>query len=357
MKRKSVAILGVVLVMLLLTLSHALATGGSDESEMKQAREIAQGEIVGHVDVFPEWQGAEAMDGQPYCNMEGEVICYWFTVSKEGKVLGNVVVGSRLYDHVVFKLGTGYPPSVPIADEVRVCLEKDMGLKTEAKDIGEPLYLVYATYSFYFAIYEINEQEIGIDLMRRKAVPASDLQMGITSPEQYKQYVKERETKSELDGSLPIPPSPPSLDKGIAPPGQLEQDKEEVEGKGLRGETKLTYFEDPLPLDMSDEKLYNAHESNNNCGPTSGSMIVVYNKDEQDYDDFDIWPTCHSDNITGDGGLYETMNCNDWWPPHPGVLPYEAGPGWIEYADDDCGYDNFVTRDENSDPDFYTYEK
>jgi len=157
------------MVLLLLTMSPALAISGSDESEMKQARKIAQGEIVGHVDVFPEWQGAEVLDGQPYCNMEGDVICYWFTVSKEGEVLGNVVVGSRLYDHVVFKLGSGHTPSVPTADEVSTCLEKDLGLKVAREDIGKPQYLSYVTYSFYFAIYEIDGQKMGIDLMRGNA--------------------------------------------------------------------------------------------------------------------------------------------------------------------------------------------
>jgi len=75
MKRKSVVILGIVLVALLLALSPALAGDASDDSDIERAREIAQGEIAGVVDVFPEWGGAKVTGGQPYCNMEGDVIC------------------------------------------------------------------------------------------------------------------------------------------------------------------------------------------------------------------------------------------------------------------------------------------
>jgi len=366
MKKKSVAILGIVLTVLLLALSPALAIGGSNKSDMEQAREIAQREIAGAIDDFPEWEGAETMDGQPYCNLEGDVICYWFAVSKEGKMLGNVVVGSWLYDHTMFKLGTGHTPSVPTADEVSSYMEKDLALEVAGKDIGEPLYLVYATYSFYFAIYEIEGRKIGIDLTRRKAVPASDLQMGIASPEQYRQHMEERRAKPDWEESLPLPPSPPGLDIGMAPPGQLGQDKEEG-GTEVLGEGEEHLW---VPLhSMASDDIYILHRNNNNCGPTSGSMVVLYHKYNHGYANFDDWEDveppkigalCHSDlhdpdDPDDDTGLYYTMHCN--WPwPKPGVLPTEAGPGWIEYAED-CGYYNFVTRNENSDPDSYTYEE
>jgi len=157
----------------------AFGNDSANESEIELVKEIAQAEVA---------KGAEVTGGQPYCNLKGDVICYWFGVSKEGKASGSVVVGSSLYEHIIFQKGGGSPPSIPTADEVSSSVEKCLGLEVSSKDIGEPLRLVYATYSFYFAIYDIDGQLIGIDLLRKEAVPASELRMGIASPEQYRQY-------------------------------------------------------------------------------------------------------------------------------------------------------------------------
>ena len=166
----------------------AFGNDSANESDIELVKEIAQAEVAENVGNRPKWEGAEATGGQPYCNLEGDVICYWFAVSKEGDVLGSVVVGSSLYEHLIFQVGGGSPPQIPTADEVSSSVEKCLGLEVSSKDIGEPLRLVYATYSFYFAIYDIDGQLIGIDLLRKEAVPASELRMGIASPEQYKQY-------------------------------------------------------------------------------------------------------------------------------------------------------------------------
>ena len=157
----------------------AFGNDSANESDIELAKEIAQAEVA---------KGAEVTGGQPYCNLEGDVICYWFGVSKEGKASGSVVVGSSLYEHIIFQVGGGSPPSIPTADEVSSSVEKCLGLEVTQKDIGEPLRLVYITYSFYFAIYDIDGQLIAIDLVRKEAVPASELRMGIASPEQYRQY-------------------------------------------------------------------------------------------------------------------------------------------------------------------------
>jgi len=261
-KRKSVAILGIVLAVLLLPISPALAGEAPGESDIELAKEIARGEVAKNVGVYPEWEGAEAMGGQPYCNLEGDVICYWFAVNKEGDVLGSVVVGSPLYEHAIFQVGSGSPPSTPTADEVSSSVEKYLGLEVP-EDIGEPLRLVYATYSFYFAVYDIEGQLIAIDLVRKEAVPASELRMMIASPEQYRQYKEER--AKPLGGGKSLNLSVPKLD-------------------------------------MADYRLYDDHENNKNCGPTSGSMIVVYHKNETGYTNFDGWPDCHSDPDDGTGG-------------------------------------------------------
>ena len=260
----------------------ALAGDASAESDIELAKEIAQVEVAENVGVYPEWEGAEATGGQPYCNLEGDVICYWFAVSKEGKTLGSVVVGSSLYEHAIFQVGSGSPPSIPTADEVSSSVEKCLGLEVTQKDIGEPLRLVYATYSFYFAIYDIEGQLIGIDLVRKEAVPASELRMMIASPEQYRQYKEER--------AKPL------------------------------GEGKSLNLSVPT-LDMANYTLGNL-SNNNNCGPTSGSMIVVYHKEEHGYANFDDWTECHSG--TDHTGLYYTMKCNQPWP---GVFLHDAGLG------------------------------
>jgi len=296
MKRKSVKlVLGVILAVLLLPISPALAGEASAESDIELAKEIARVEVAKNVGVYPKWEGAEATGDEPYCNLEGDVICYWFAVSKEEKVLGSVVVGSSLYEHAIFQVGSGSPPSIPTADEVSSSVEKCLGLEVAQKDIGEPLRLVYVTYSFYFAVYDIEGQLIAIDLVRKEAVPASELMMMIASPEQYRQYKEGR-------------------------------------AKPLGGGKSLNLS---VPLkDMNNFTLYPGHRNNNNCGPTSGSMIVCYHKKEHGYAYFDDWTKCHSDPDDGTGGLYNTMKCND---PGPGVSWWDAGPGWVAYAES-CGY-------------------
>jgi len=77
------------LAVLLLPISLALAGDASAESDIELAKEIAQVEVAKNVGDYPEWEGAEATGGQPYCNLEGDVICYWFAASKEGDVLGS----------------------------------------------------------------------------------------------------------------------------------------------------------------------------------------------------------------------------------------------------------------------------
>jgi len=183
MKRKKALILSLSLVALLMALGLAFAGCGSVERDMELAKEVAQAEIAGDISSFPEWEGVVVMDGQPYYNLDGDVICYYFALSKEGSVVGSIVVGSSLYDHAFFQLGSGAPPSIPTAKEVSSSVERDLGLKVPEKDIGEPLRLVYTEYRFYFAMYDIGGQVIGIDLLRKKAVLASDLEMGIASPE------------------------------------------------------------------------------------------------------------------------------------------------------------------------------
>jgi hypothetical protein len=299
MKRKSVKLVpGVILAVLLLAISPALGDA-SAESDIELAKEIARVEVAKNAGDYPEWEGAEATGGQPYCDVEGNVICYWFAVSKEGKVLGSVVVGSSLYEHAIFQVGSGSPPPIPTADEVCSSVEKCLGLEVAQKDIGEPLRLVYVTYSFYFAVYDIEGQLIGIDLVRKEAVPASELMMMIASPEQYRQYKEGR----------------------VKPLGG---------GKSLNLSVPLK--------DMADYELYDDHENNNNCGPTSGSMIVVYHRNETGYTNFDDWTECHSvpdpDHPENGTGLYYTMKCND---PLPGVTWTDAGPGWTAYARY-CGY-------------------
>ena len=296
MKRESMRlVLGVILAVLLLAPGLALAGNASAESDIELAKEIARVEVAKNVGVYPEWEGAEATGGQPYCDVGGDVICYWFAVSKEGKVLGSVVVGSSLYEHAIFQVGSGSPPSIPTADEVCSSVEKCLGLEVAQKDISEPLRLVYVTYSFYFAVYDIEGQLIGIDLVRKEAMPASELRMMIASPEQYRQY-KEGRAKP-LGGGKSLNLSVPKLD-------------------------------------MANYRLGNL-SNNNNCGPTSGSMIVVYHKEEHGYANFDDWTECH--NGTDHTGLYYTMKCNQPWP---GVFLHDAGPGWVTYAED-CGYENW----------------
>lgn len=127
-------------------------------------------------------------------------------------------------------------------------MERDIGLVANEKVIGKPARLLYLGYGRYYAVYEFDEQAIGIDLLHKCATPLSELKSFMATPEQYKEYVT---TYRQLEGTN----------------------------------------SDPVVLDvplrnMYDHVLSEGTRGNNNCGPTSGSMIAEYYKLERGFPAF-----------------------------------------------------------------------
>ena len=73
--------------------------------------------------------------------------------------------------------------------------------------------------------------------------------------------------------------------------------------------------------DVDDDK------NEDNCGPTTGAMIVDYYRLEEDFDDFDSWADNHD-------ALYDDMRTNkSCWPlPCPGTPPAYFASGWENYT-------------------------
>jgi hypothetical protein len=93
MKRKSVKlVLGVILAVLLLVPGLALAEDSSPQSDVKLAEHSAQMWLETQAEsAFPEMQGANLTSAQPHYDLEDNLICYMFAVSKNGKIVGHGV--------------------------------------------------------------------------------------------------------------------------------------------------------------------------------------------------------------------------------------------------------------------------
>jgi hypothetical protein len=299
MKRESMRLIpGVILAVLLLVPGLALAEDSSPQSDVKLAEHSAQMWLETQAEsAFPEMQGANLTSTQPYYDLEDNLICYMFAISKNGKIVGTIVVGSSLYNYDIFEVNTGSPPPMPTAAEVSSSLEEYTGLKATEEDVGKPKRLLYLGCCAEYALYQIEGQSVAIHLRTKRGAVASDLKFYMATPDEYQQHKSNRV------------------------------------GLGVDGEPVILNVTHKW---MGNYTLYDEHRNNNNCGPTSGSMIVCYYKKEHGYVNFDDWTKCHSDPDDGTGGLYNTMKCN--WPwPKEGVWPGEAGLGWVNYAQM-CGY-------------------
>jgi len=296
-KGRVALILSLLLVVLLLMPAVAFANRGDlVQEDLSLAKHSAQMWLETQAEsVFPEMDGANLTSTLPYYDLEDNLICYMFALSKNGEIVGTIVVGSSLYNYDIFEVNTGTPPPIPTAAEVSSSLEEYPRLKAKEEDIGKPKRLLYLGCCAEYALYQIEGQSVAIHLRTKQAALASDLKFYTPTPDEYQQY-KSNRVKLDVDGE-PVILNVTHLWMGNSSLGDLA--------------------------------------NNDNCGPTSGSMIVLYHKEEHGYNNFDDWTKCHSDPANGTG-LYYTMNCSAH-PPINGTLPGHAGPGWVAYAES-CGY-------------------
>ena len=215
--------------------------------------------------------------------MQNQVNAYLFNIQVGNKTIGRIVVGSSLYNYCVFEAGNAPPPALPSSSELTTSINKSLAIQTDAKSSGKPQ-LVYLGYDSYAAVYNVQGKQVAFDLRSRSVALTSELKSNIVSPEQYSSIIE-----------------------------------------GGRTALSFGYYNLPVPQrDMNDGSIPDGMQNNNNCGPTSGAMIMEYYKQYRGYSNLFDWPTDHN-------MLYYAMSCNvPSWPG--GVMPWNAGPGFVQVA-------------------------
>jgi hypothetical protein len=165
----------------------------------------------------------------------------------------------------MFEAGTGAPPSIPSADDVKSILGRDLGLKV-AK-IGNPTRLLFLGFDNLFAVYQAGRQEVAVNLAFDFAMPASNLTAIATlpSPEEYKAN-KEATERAR----------PEVLASYISTAQSTRGDIYNELNMSTWCKSCYSGYSCNPPLSSEGKKVCW-------CGPTSGVIIGHYYKDEEGY--------------------------------------------------------------------------
>lgn len=295
-------LLSLVVILILSLALSAVALSADDTSDVTLALKSGE-EFIAAVAkrTNPEWENASLLNVKAYHDLQGNIISYMFTISKNSIPLGFMMVGNSQYNYSVLEASGGMRPVVPSYKEVNSTMTGDLDIQVEEFD--NPM-LVYLGYGRYYAIYEIADgQQIGIDLVSGTGVKYDELKSSLATSEQYKNYYVDRNNNLARDLDLQL---------------------------------RLDYNSLSVVLrDMDDDAIDDEYQNNNNCGPTSGAMISDWW--QQWCPNLPDWTDDHDE-------LYVEMYTNNWglFGLFPGTSPTHFGPGFVEYADNH-GYSNFTT--------------
>ena len=135
-----------------------------------------------------EWQGARLTSPQPFHNPKGEVIAFMFAIEKNGKTVGRVLVGGSAYGYSILEASEGPPLSIPARGVVSSILRKEQGLQMAEATLGEPMLLLLNILRGFYAVWEVEGQVVGINLIRHDSFVAprlEDIMSSMPSPEEY----------------------------------------------------------------------------------------------------------------------------------------------------------------------------
>jgi hypothetical protein len=288
-KKKLLVNLGLTLILTLL-LFPATVLASSDKY-IDTAQKAAQEWLDQTATANPElsqWNGAKATSPQPYESLGGDVNAYMFGVASEKGIVGHILVGSSQYGYDILEAGASAPPAVP-APSVAQEAVKSLGLKIDMAAIGQPIKLLYTGVDGYYALYEIQNQKVAVNLVFKRAILASDLKASITSPAEYQ------------------------------------------EGKKVTGESKSPSV--ILSLGIYTLPMYYWNGTSPAwCGPCSGVSIGAYYRDYKGYSNL------YNPNLTMYNSLYYTMVT---YLNGGATMPQDYGPGFY-YMALACGYSNFT---------------
>jgi hypothetical protein len=179
---------------LLLVPNIGIVTANQDsETGVKAAQEVAQTNLVTFTGLtYPQWENALAVNPQAYCDLKGDVTSYMFAVEKDGKALGEVMVGSQLYDYTFFQAGDDLPPAIPSLKEAQSILNNNSSTAISISS-AKFLFLFYSgEYEGFYSIYDLNGKKVAINLYTHDIFAFSDLKSGLLSPEELRSLTAEK---------------------------------------------------------------------------------------------------------------------------------------------------------------------
>lgn len=207
MKKKLSIVLAITLTLILSLSAVAFASSGEvvgkEVNEAQSAGQAWLDRIATLPGMPSEWIEARLTAPQVYCDLQDEPNAYMFAIEKDSKVVGQILVGSSAYGYPVFQAGDAAPPSIPTAGEVKSSLEKDLGFTVAEESIGEPISLLHLGVDELWAVYDIEGQMVGVNLIFGYATPASNLKSYMLSPQEYKDAKQKiREAMPDKFGTL-----------------------------------------------------------------------------------------------------------------------------------------------------------
>ena len=255
------------------------------------------------------WSNIALTDARPIHDLSGNEIGYRFSVRSNSSVVGTIVVGGEDFSYRTLELIPVTDKAAPKAAELTKVVERDLD---QATFTGQPTFsdkLLYLGYSQKYELYEIGGEEVAFHLDDRRMTPKSDLTSSLTSAR-----------TGGGDGDLQSIAAGTGLGFDTISTLTTDDDGYWKEWEKISGVPVYGQESD----DVDDDK------NEDNCGPTTGAMIVDYYRLEEDFDDFDSWAVNHDT-------LYDEMWTNHC-PPCVGTPPGYFVMGFESYADDK-GYD------------------
>ena len=254
------------------------------------------------------WTNVTLTDARSIYDLDGEEIGYRFSVRSGSSVVGTIVVGGADFSYQPFELIPVSDKAAPNGTELASVIERDLDRTTYSGQPTSSDKLLYLGYSQKYELYEIGGQEVAFHLEDRRMTPKSDLTSSLTT-------ARSGSGHSETQRVLAATGLGFDTISARTTGGGHWDEWEKIHGVPVYGQYSDDVDDNYKP---------------NNCGPTTGAMIVDYYRLREDFDDFDGWTENHD-------ALYDSMGTDDC-PPCFGTLPGTFASGFEDYADDK-GYD------------------
>ncbi|MCL0089253.1 hypothetical protein M1O54_02690 [Dehalococcoidia bacterium] len=138
---------------------------------------------------------------QAFHSPKAEVIAYMFAIERHGRTVGSVLVGSSAYGYSILEASQAPPFSIPPTGEVVSILREEHALQIAEETLGEPKLLLLNILRGFYAVWEVERQVVGINLVSRDSFVAprlQDITTSMPSPEEYEA------AKTATTQSLPL---------------------------------------------------------------------------------------------------------------------------------------------------------